>query len=758
MANQGLFDFADLPEWEQAALDDVQVAEVVFNLPLEKPYTYLIPDEFRELLQPGMRVKAALGRGNRQVAGYCVGVRQTGNPSRRLKPILEVLDSSPLLSASMLQLTEWIATRYLCGWGQVLESVIPAGVKRRAGTRMVLGFQLPPTAAAKLRKVRLPPGQQAVVDVLKGVNNPMSAPEICERAGCGPGSINGLRKKDLLEAVRIRSELKGEAYDEQPSEPDLNINPQQQACLKTILKTIESQEHHTILLHGVTGSGKTEVYIQAIREIVKFGRQAIVLVPEISLTPQTIRRFRCRFNSVAVLHSHMSDAERHWQWQQIAQGKIEVIVGARSAVFAPTPHLGLIVIDEEHEPTFKQDSTPRYHAREVARERCRVERVPLVLGSATPTLESWLRTHRKEDQILSMPDRVSGLPLPPVVVVDIRNDPAIARGASLGRALQQAIHRALANDGQVILFLNLRGYSPTVWCRQCGSGIKCPHCDLTLTWHRDRQSAVCHGCDHTIPAPEQCPTCQNPKIMYFGTGTQKLEEEVRATFNEATVLRMDSDSMRKPGSHDEALERFRAGEVQILLGTQMIAKGLDFPNVTLVGVVDADSMLNQPDMRAAERTFQLVSQVAGRTGRSARGGRVIVQTTCPGDASVLYAAKHDYLGFARHELKERHELNAPPFSCVTRVIFRGPKESLVASTSREIAKQLRKTATNDPDVRILGAAPAPIARLRAHFRYHLQIAAPTVERVREIWLSVANSLQLPDGIEMAVDVDPINSR
>ncbi len=758
MANQGQFSFADLPEWEQAALEDVQVAEVVFNLPLEKPYTYLIPDEFRELLRPGMRVRAPLGRGNRQVAGYCVRVRQTDNPSRRLKPVLEVLDSSPLLSEQMLQLTEWIATRYLCGWGQVLESVIPAGVKRRAGTRMVLGFLLTSTARNEHARGRLPQGQQAVIDILQDVTSPMSAPEICERAGCGPGSINGLRKKNLLEAVRIRSELKGEVPDDQPSEPDLQINPQQQSCLKTILSAIESQEHRTILLHGVTGSGKTEVYIQAIRQVVKFGRQAIVLVPEISLTPQTIRRFRSRFNSVAVLHSHMSDAERHWQWQQIAQGQVEVVVGARSAVFAPTPHLGLIVIDEEHEPTFKQDSTPRYHAREVARERCRVEKIPLVLGSATPTLESWLRAHRRDDQILSMPDRVSGLPLPPVVVVDIRNDPMIARGASLGRALQQAIRRALADDGQVILFLNLRGYSPTVWCRQCGSGIKCPHCDLTLTWHRDRQSAICHGCDHTIPAPEQCPTCKNPKIMYFGTGTQKLEEEVRATFQGTPVLRMDSDSMRKPGSHDEALERFRAGEVQILLGTQMIAKGLDFPNVTLVGVIDADSMLNQPDMRAAERTFQLVSQVAGRTGRSTRGGRVIVQTTCPGDASILFAAKHDYPGFARHELKERHDLTAPPFSCVTRVIFRGLQESRVAETSREVASQLRRASRGDQDVRILGAAPAPIARLRAHFRYHLQITAPTVERVREVWLKVANTLELPDGIEMAVDVDPINSR
>ncbi len=758
MANQGLFDFADLPDWEQAALDDIQIAEVVFNLPLQKPYSYLIPDDLRELLRPGMRVKAPFGRGHRQVIGYCVGVRQTNSPHRRLKAIQEVLDSSPLLNPQMLQLTRWIADRYLCSWGQVLESVIPAGVKRRSGTRMVQCFLMLPDAEERLRDVRLPPGQQSVINVLRSTTAPISAPEICERAGCGPGPINGLRRKNLLDVVRVRSDFSSELPEMPESEADLQTNRQQQSCLRAIHQVIESQKHQTILLHGVTGSGKTEVYIQAIREIVRYGRQSIVLVPEISLTPQTIRRFRCRFRSVAVLHSHMSDSERHRQWQRIAGGDIEVVVGARSAVFAPTPHLGLIIIDEEHEPTFKQDSTPRYHAREVARRRCLMEKIPLVLGSATPTLESWWRARRQEDQLLSMPDRVSGLPLPPVVVVDIRNDPMISRGSSLGRALQQAMRRAIAEEGQIILFLNLRGYSTIVWCRQCGSGIQCPDCDLTLTWHRDRQSVICHGCDYSISAPERCPNCRNPSIRYFGTGTQKLEEEVRASFAGVTVLRMDSDSMRKPGSHNTALEKFRSGDVQILLGTQMIAKGLDFPNVTLVGVIDADTMLNQPDMRAAERTFQLISQVAGRTGRSDRGGRVIVQTSCPDDTSITFAAKHDYSGFVRHELKERHELNAPPFSCITRVIFRGKQESQVADTSREVARRLRNAAAGDSNVRILGAAPAPITRLRGNFRFHLQIAAPTVDRVRNVWMSVANMLELPDGVEMAVDVDPINSR
>lgn len=756
---QGLFEFADLPEWEQAAAEDVQVAEVVFNLPLEKPYTYSIPDEFRDLLRVGMRVKASLGRGNRKVIGYCVNVRQAESAIRKLKPIEEVLDAEPLLSVSMLELTKWIGERYLCGWGQVLESVIPAGVRKKSGTRLVQSYQLSDNADQAIALKKLPAKQQAVVDVLKRSDSPVAVARLCELADCGPGPINTLRKKGIVDAIRVRSEVSGEEIEDIADTQDLVLNSQQERVLGQTVAALQSGEHSTMLLHGVTGSGKTEVYIRAIREVVSYGRQAIVLVPEISLTPQTIRRFRSRFGSVAVLHSHMSDAERHWQWQLIARGEVEVIVGARSAVFAPTPNLGLVVIDEEHEPTFKQDNTPRYHAREVARYRCMQEKVPLLLGSATPTLESWLRATRKVDTLLSMPDRVAELPLPPVVVVDTRNDPRINKGSSIGRALFTGISKALQDKGQVILFLNLRGYSPTVWCRSCGTGVKCPDCDITLTWHRDRQEAVCHSCDYHIPAPEKCPTCESAAVRYFGTGTQKLEEEVATLFSKARVLRMDSDSMRKPGSHDTALDSFRHGEVDILLGTQMIAKGLDFPNVTMVGVIDADTMLNQPDMRAAERTFQLIAQVAGRTGRSSRGGRVLVQTTSPNDPSVKFAAQHDYLGFASHELHQRKDSGAPPFSCVTRVIFRGLSEPMVNETSRTVANKLRAAAKEmDPEARVLGAAPAPITRLRGYFRFHLQVAAPTHERVKALWLKVEHGLKLPDGVEMAVDVEPINSR
>ncbi len=740
-------------------MDDVLVAEVVFNLPLERPYTYAIPDELRERIQAGQRVRAPLGRSNRSVVGYCVAVKAADPTQRKLKPITELLDRDPLLDPRMLELTRWIAERYLCGWGQVLESVIPAGVRRKSGTREVQSFVISADVEGKLSTTRLSRQQQAVIDALRKSTGPVGATDLCERAGCGPGPLTSLRKKGLITAIRVRSDIMGEDVGVFEQHPDLELNEQQQLALDRILRPIRASAHETLLLHGVTGSGKTEVYIRAIREIVSYGRQAIVLVPEISLTPQTIRRFRNRFQSVAVLHSHMTDAERHWQWQQIASGGIEVIVGARSAVFAPTPNLGLIVIDEEHEPSFKQDSTPRYHAREVARKRCLDEKVPLILGSATPTLESWLRAQRKQDILVSMPDRVAGRPLPPVLIVDTRHDPRISRGSSIGRAMFQSITSALKAKGQVILFLNLRGYSPTVWCRSCGAGIKCPNCDVTLTLHRDRMAVVCHSCDYETSPPKTCPTCSSPAVRFIGTGTQRLDEEVKNTFPDATVLRMDSDSMKKPGSHDEALEKFRSGEVEILLGTQMIAKGLDFPNVTLVGVVDADTMLRQPDMRAAERTFQLIAQVAGRTGRSERGGRVLVQTTCPEDPAVKFASKHDFIGFAQHELAERFDQQAPPFTSTVRIILRGLDEVRTRQTAQAVAERLRSARQGaTTDVQVIGAAPAPVIRLRNHWRFHLRLSAKNHELIRELWQSVEKSLSLPEDVEFAIDVDPINAR
>lgn len=792
---------ANLEAWEVAASADQLVAEVVFNRPLTTIYQYIVPEGLRELIGVGQRIQAPFGRGGKSISGYCVGLQTSLPAGRALKTLEAVLDREALIDSRMLSLTRWIADRYLCGWGQVLESVIPKGVKTNAGTREVVFFHLEELLRQKLDAARLDPAgnpvpttssadakpakrksqktrssspltgpalvleslklsakQRQVIDVLLAANRPMAVDELSAAASCGVSPIQSLREKKLIIP----------RYERVFSQPPVNViephheivlNADQTRAVDAILDVVRSSKHRTLLLHGVTGSGKTEVYIRAIQEIVSYGRQAIMLVPEISLTPQTIRRFRSRFSSVAVLHSHLTDAERHVHWKQIASGNVQVIVGARSAVFAPTPHLGMIIIDEEHETSFKQDSTPRYHAREVARFRAELEQVPLILGSATPTLESWQRVSDGHDMLLSMPKRVENLPLPPVLLVDTRNDPAIGKGAAIGRALFQAMNTALKDHGQVILFLNVRGYSPVLWCRGCGEGVKCPECDVTLTWHKDKGVALCHSCNYSTKPPSLCPKCGRPGLAYLGLGTERLEAEVRARFENYKCLRMDSDTMRKRGSHDEALEKFRHGEVQILLGTQMIAKGLDFPNVTLVGVIDADTLLHQPDLRSAERTFQLISQVAGRTGRSNRGGRVLVQTASPSQYAIVRAANHDYLGFAKEELSHRQALKVPPFTRLARIIIRGPVENDVAEYAKKVGEIVRAAAKETgTDIRILGPAPCLVTKLKGNFRYNLQMTSSDFGAIQDLWRNAAPQFPANAAIEHQVDVDPLNFR
>lgn len=764
-----LFSDEDLPPnlqpWEVAADSDRLIADIVFNRPLTTVFQYLVPNALRELIGPGQRVEAPFGRGNRTITGFCVGLSTEVPLGKTLKSLSSVVDRQPLINDRMLELTRWIADRYLCGWGQVLESIVPAGVKSKAGSREVTFFSISPSLVPRLadrddllNELKLPSKQRAVFEVLASSREPMRVDELSQAANCGIVPIHALRDKGYIVAHRERL-LTAPAMASPEAHRDIVMNADQRRAVDAILSVVRSAQHRTVLLHGVTGSGKTEVYIKAIEEIVSYGRQAIVLVPEISLTPQTIRRFHSRFPSVAVLHSHLTDAERHGHWQRIASGSVQVVVGARSAVFAPTPQLGLIVIDEEHETSFKQDSTPRYHAVEVARHRAELEKIPLILGSATPTLESYLRVLRKQDLLISMPKRVEKLPLPPVVIVDTRNDPAIAKGSSIGRAMFTGMQAALKAGGQVILFLNVRGYSPVFWCRQCGAGVKCPDCDVTLTWHKTRAVALCHSCDYSTAPPSACPKCGKPGLLSLGIGTERLESEVRTRFPEYKCLRMDSDTMQQRGSHDVALESFRHGDVKILLGTQMIAKGLDFPNVTLVGVIDADTLLHQPDMRSAERTFQLIAQVAGRTGRSSKGGRVLVQTASPDQPAILKAAAHDYEGFANEELKHRQALKVPPFTHLARVILRGPHEAELRAYSEKCGQLLKTTARElGLEIRILGPAPCLVTRLKANFRYHLQMTSADLSSLQKLWLQAVPEFPSHSEIEFVVDVDPLNLR
>jgi len=754
---QDLFETDPAP-WDLDEAADQLVATVVFAAAPFGPFDYRVPDTLHNDVGPGRRVRVPLGRGNRGVVGYCISCDQRSEGERRLKDIQAVIDADALLTPTMLRVTEWMADYYLCPWGQVLEGVVPAGVRGQAGTREMTFLSVPTHVAAKLTQLKLPPKQAHALRLLAASSRPLTTMQLANAAKCTMVPINGLREKKLVHA-ETRRVYHGE-FDEsvEKRQPNLNLNPDQQNALEAILATLHSGRHETLLLHGVTGSGKTEVYIRAIDEMIGFGRQAIVLVPEISLTPQTRQRFRSRFDKVAVLHSHLSDSERHWHWQRIARGEVQVVVGARSAVFAPTPHLGMIVLDEEHDSSFKQDIAPRYHARDVALHRAQSENIPLVLGSATPSLESWQRAQDGQYRLLDLPNRVLDLPLPDVTTIDLRAEFRShgSRGA-ISRQLHQAIYQAIRDDGQVILLLNRRGYSTTIQCPACGHVVRCQDCDIPLTHHRDKDRAVCHYCDYSINSPTTCPECQSGDIRHWGLGTQRLEQEIGRRFRGVPCLRMDSDTMQRPGSHEEALERFRAGEVKILFGTQMIAKGLDFPNVTLVGVINADTALHFPDFRAAERTFQLVTQVAGRTGRGEKGGRVLVQTSSPDHAAIQAAIRHDYATFAEQEVPERERFRYPPMAAMIRLIFRGPTESVTEQFAEHVVDRLREGAERrQADVRILGPAEAPIAKLRGKYRFHSLLQGEDRAEMREIVREATGNLKPPQEVQWVVDVDPLD--
>ena len=757
---QNLFDTEPMP-WEVDAQQQRLVATVVLGEGAKGEYDYLVPENFASqdradhLVEPGRRVQVPFGRANRRVVAYCVHLETKSVDAGRLKEVAKVVDISTLLSPEMLRITRWMAEYYLCPWGQVLEAVVPAGVRQQAGTREVHLVHVPEDVRHQLPKLKLPPKQRHALELMAKQSDPLTTAQLAKAADCTTAPIKQLLKKGFLQADKKR--IATSQLDETPAErvAPLDLNSDQQQALDRITSALDSSKPHGIVLHGVTGSGKTEVYLHAIDHVVSFGRQAIVLVPEISLTPQTVRRFRARFDSVAVLHSHQTAVERHAHWQRIARGEVQVIVGARSAVFAPTPHLGLIVIDEEHENSFKQDSAPRYHARDVAWQRALSERIPLVLGSATPSLEAWYRAEQGEFEHVSMPRRVSNRVMPDVVNVDLR-DRAFSRGGrgGISRPLHQAMTAALHDKGQIILFLNRRGFSTHIQCPACGFVLQCPHCELSLTFHRQQNQTLCHYCDYHASPPTNCPDCKSHAIRYGGLGTQKLEDEVRARFPNHVCARMDTDSMRARGSHQQVLDAFGRGEIDILLGTQMIAKGLDFPNVTLVGVINADTALHLPDFRAGERTFQLVAQVAGRTGRGAKGGRVLVQTMSPDHPAIKAATRHDFPGFAEQELNLRRQLHYPPYGAMVRLVVRGPSEEVTRTVAEDLGSRLKQAGGNEPSLRVIGPAPAAITKLRGNYRFQIQMQASESDSLRRVVELATTKFKPPKEIVWTVDVDP----
>lgn len=752
-------------------------AQIIVDVPLmqtDQAYTYLVSEEFEAGIVPGIRVHVPFGKGNRLIQGIVVGLtEELPERPQDIKPIVEVLDYSPVLNQEQFWLADQMRKTVFAYKITLLKAMLPSLLNSTYDKilRPGLGLEIAEQeslfggrdqvrfsdldVSEQARIMRLAQAGKILVDYVAKdkkqiktekwyrVNrNHLMQAEIPVRAKkrlalkdyllehSDEQPLASLKKDFSADTLRYFQENAYiEVWEEEVSRTQalfdkvgvsqaLSLNPEQAIAVKEILSKV-GQESQTYLLQGVTGSGKTEVYLQVIDQVLKMGKTAIMLVPEISLTPQMTNRFIARFGQqVAILHSGLSDGEKYDEWRKIERGEAQVVVGARSAIFAPLKNLGAIIIDEEHEATYKQDSNPRYHARDVAKLRADYNQAVLVLGSATPSLETRARASRGLYGRLVLNQRANPQArIPEVQVIDFRDYIGQHEARNFTPVLIEKIQEKLARKEQVVLMLNRRGYSSFVMCRDCGTVDQCPNCDISLTLHMDSRSMNCHYCNFQKPIPQVCPNCQSRAIRYYGTGTQKAYDELQELLPNARILRMDVDTTKKKGAHEALLEKFGRQEADILLGTQMIAKGLDFPNVTLVGVLNADTALNLPDFRSSERTFQLLTQVAGRAGRADKEGEVIIQTYNPNHYAIAFAKNQDYEGFYQYEMGIRKSLGYPPYYFTVGLTFSHKSEDLVIKKAYETVQLLRENLTEQ--IQILGPTPKPIAR--THNLYHYQI-------------------------------------
>jgi primosomal protein N' (replication factor Y) (superfamily II helicase) len=756
------------------------LAGVALEQGIDRVLDYAIPTRLATRLQIGQRVRVPLGKSNRPAHGYIVSIH-TKTDYPRIKNIAAIEDDRVLVNQKLLELARWMARYYATPLGIVLDSVIPSAVKRRTGLgynhivrlnqdRAAIQSFLEKTKARKRRAILarlLQLEEDAGIELIR----------LAQESGVAPGTV---RKLAGLGLISIRTEpdlprLVRELPRGQGDEKQIQLNEDQQKVFAELQHRLQPGGFSVNLLHGVTGSGKTEIYLQCIAQCVAAGKQALVLVPEIALTPQTVRRFMARFSRVAVLHSGLSATQRHQFWQQINTSGADVVVGARSAVFAPLPNLGVIVVDEEHDASYKQDQAPRYHGRDVAVKRAQIEGIPIILGSATPSLEMYRRCRVDTSgpyHYLSLPRRVRGLAMPTVELVDMHQERQFRKGIHLiSRRLELLLRNTIESNKQAIILLNRRGYANYIYCRSCGNVIQCKYCDATMTYHRSADAHAtsgktseglhtgqlhCHYCLAVNPLPNACPVC-GKQLSLFGLGTQRVEEELARKFPNVKFARVDSDSMRQAGDYEEVLSRFSRGEIQVMLGTQMIAKGLDYPNVTLVGVISADTTLALPDFRSAERTFQLITQVAGRAGRGDAPGRVAVQTFLPQDPTIRAAITQDYQSFAQTEMAHRKEVGLPPFARMARIILRHQDEKAVVELAGETARRITQAAENlKSTVRIRGPMPCAIRRIAGYFRQQIVLSSPSADSIQQLLDAVRTAGALEKADRVAVDVDPVS--
>ena len=738
-----------------------KIAKVVVEIALDREFDYQVPETLIATVRLGSRVQVPFGHSTAR--GYVVGFAD--HSDHTLKFITALISPKPLINETMLKLARWIADYYAATIEQAVRTVLPCAVRRKGAgfiehTLVTLASPAPDADALRTLRQRAPK-QAAVLEVLQSEHalrrdGAMSLNVLARAAGTTPSAVKSLAEKKMViltRATAMRDPLADQVI--LPTEP-LALFPEQAAALNLVKQSMDTLKPSVVLLHGVTGSGKTEVYLQAIRYGLDQGRGAIVLVPEISLTPQTVERFRSRFGeTIAVLHSHLSDGERHDEWYRIYEGKARIVVGARSALFAPVERLGLIVVDEEHEPSYKQAEAPRYNARDVAVMRGRLESCAVLLGSASPALESFCNVRNGKYALAELTHRVDHRQMPRVRIVDMRVEAEQSgRMDVFSRDLVEAIHQRLDQAEQTMLFLNRRGFSTSVLCPACGYVAVCTHCAVKMTWHKGCDEIRCHICGRVQRTPTHCPTCGVPTLKFSGIGTQRVEAIMRKLFPKARIERMDADTTTHKHAYGRILGDFKAGKIDVLIGTQMIAKGLHFPGVTLVGVICADLSLHMPDFRAAERTFQLLLQVAGRAGRGDVPGEVIVQTFAPFNMAIQAARRLDYQGFCDQELESRKELLYPPFAHLICITLESLRVEAVERTTQALAKRLAPALPKA--VILAGPIPAPLSRAKGHYRFQIIMRSVSVKAMTVPLKEVLKALRCPPGVRIAVDVDALS--
>ncbi len=730
-------------------------ASVLVDGPSELVFDYAIPEDLKVLA--GCRVRIPLR--NRSATGTVIRVGKASENDFSLRYLSALIDPEPLVTPTLLRLAEWITSYYGTPLEQVLRSLLPGSIRGEntsAKTKKAAKIKSPPNEEELAALSKKAKRQYTILSLLMVSEKPIP---IADLGGSKiTGALKTLTEKGWIEILDLevrRDPDAGETF--LPTEP-LALNSEQNAALKAVETSLKNEDKKTpILLHGITGSGKTEVYLQATQATLDLGKNIIILVPEISLAPQTVRRFKSRFSKlsedIAVLHSNLSQGERFDEWHRIRSGKARIIIGARSAIFAPVKNLGLLIVDEEHETAYKQENPPKYHARDLAIVRGHLEKATVLLGSATPSLETYQNTLSEKYHIVKLTERADGASLPLTRVVDMRIESRKQKGrdAILSDILRSSIKQRLESDEQVILFLNRRGFARSLQCPPCGHVIECSHCAIPLTYHRAEERLICHICGHQAIVPRTCPECRDPAIRLQGYGTEKAEIILRKVFPQAKIARLDTDTTRRKHALRDTLRDFRAKKIHILLGTQMIAKGLDFPNVTLVGVLNADLSLYAPDFRAGERTFQLLTQVAGRAGRGALAGEVIIQTATPHSPSIQFARHHNFEGFVEQELEMRKNFGYPPYTHLALLLARSSHERRAEFTLQTLHRKLQENLP--PEILLGEPIPSPLTRSHSQYRFQLLMRGPNARTLSRHLNKVLNATPTPEDVIVTADLD-----